>query len=54
MNHEQIQEAFRSWWKDSFPMAPPNSRTVETHTAFALYVLEMVTTLNEYTNDDSL
>jgi hypothetical protein len=53
MNHDEIEQTFRVWWKESFPMAPPNSRTVETHTAFALFVLEMVTTLREYT-DDSL
>lgn len=51
MTHQQIEEAFRDWWKQSFPMAPPNSRTVETHAAFALYVLELVDTMKEYTGD---
>lgn len=51
MNRDEIEAAFLVWWKDSFPLAPPNPRTVETHAAFAAYVLDMVNTLNEYTND---
>ena len=51
MNRDEIEAAFRVWWKESFPLVPPNPRTVETHTAFAVYVLDMVKTLKEYTND---
>lgn len=32
------EQLFREWWSDSYPSAPPNSRTVETHVAFAEYV----------------
>jgi hypothetical protein len=53
MTQEEIQAAFKAWWSESFPMAPPNSRTVETHTAFAHFVLQLAATLVEYT-DDSL
>ena len=39
MTPEKLTELFRSWWKDSFPTITPNSRTVDTHVAFAAYVL---------------
>jgi hypothetical protein len=45
---EELKETFTDWWKDSFPNVPPNSRTVETHVAFAAYVLELKETLAEY------
>lgn len=32
------EQLFREWWSDSYPSVPPNSRTVETHVAFADYV----------------
>jgi hypothetical protein len=51
MNYEELETAFRTWWAQSFPSAPANIRTVETHAAFAAYVLDMVKTLEEYTND---
>jgi hypothetical protein len=50
---EQIEHVFREWWSESFPMAPPNSRTIQTHTAFAEYTLQMASTLQEY-NDCSV
>ena len=48
MTHEQLSELFRAWWKDSFPSAPPNSRTVEIHVAFADYVLNSKECFDEY------
>jgi hypothetical protein len=41
MTENQIQLAFLDWWKDSFPLMPPNSRTIETHVAFSTYLLEL-------------
>lgn len=48
MTPQQIEETFRDWWADSFPTAPPNSRTVESHAAFGAYLLELADTLREY------
>jgi hypothetical protein len=48
MTDDQIQLAFAEWWKDSFPLMPPNSRTIDTHVAFASHVLAMVELLAEY------
>lgn len=48
MSPAELEETFRDWWKESFPLAPPNSRTVDTHVAFAAYVLELKDTLAEY------
>jgi hypothetical protein len=45
---EQLKAAFLDWWKDSFPMAPPNSRTVESHVAFASHVLSLAELFQEY------
>ena len=45
---EQLKAAFLDWWKESFPMAPPNSRTVETHVAFASHVLSLAELFKEY------
>jgi hypothetical protein len=51
MTEDQIQIAFLDWWRQSYPTAPPNSRTIQTHAAFAAYILQMNTTLHEYTNE---
>jgi hypothetical protein len=51
LNREELEAAFRVWWQQSYPTAPPNSRTVETHAAFAAYVLDMNNTLTDYVHD---
>ena len=38
MTDDQIQLAFLDWWKDSYPMVPPNPRTIDTHVAFAAHI----------------
>lgn len=48
MHSDELESTFRDWWKESFPNVPPNSRTVDTHVAFAAYVLELKETLAEY------
>lgn len=48
MTDTQIQAAFLDWWKDSFPMLPPNPRTIETHVAFASHIQAMADLLAEY------
>jgi hypothetical protein len=52
MTEEQLQAAFKEWWADSFPMANPSAKTVETHVAFALYVLELDEVMSEYKQFD--
>ena len=48
MSPEELAETFRDWWSESFPSAPPNPRTVDSHVAFAAYVLELKDTIAEY------
>lgn len=48
MTDDQIQLAFLDWWKESFPMLPPNPRTIETHVAFASHIQAMTDLLAEY------
>jgi hypothetical protein len=48
MTDEQLKVVFLDWWKESFPLAPPNSRTVETHVAFASHVLALAQLFQEY------
>jgi len=48
MTDTQIQAAFLDWWKDSYPMLPPNPRTIETHVAFAAHIQAMAELLAEY------
>jgi hypothetical protein len=52
MTEEQLQAAFKEWWADSFPMANPSAKTVETHVAFAAYVVELADVMNEYKQFD--
>lgn len=48
MTDDQIQATFLDWWKDSYPMLPPNPRTIDSHVAFASHVLSLVALLAEY------
>lgn len=48
MTLDELEETFRDWWNESFPLAPPNPRTVDSHVAFAAFVLELKETLEEY------
>ena len=48
MTDEQIQLAFLDWWKDSFPLMPPNPRTIDSHVAFASHIASMLNLLAEY------
>lgn len=48
MTDDQIQLAFLDWWKESFPLMPPNPRTIESHVAFASHIQSMLTLLTEY------
>lgn len=34
-----LEELFRQYWKDSFPMAPANKQSAASHVAFAQYAL---------------
>jgi hypothetical protein len=52
MTNEQLTAAFKDWWGESFPMACPSPKTVETHVAFAAHVLELVSVLAEYKEFD--
>jgi hypothetical protein len=53
MNKQELEALFLSWWKESFPSVPPNSRTVETHAAFADYVLKFQEVSNEYVEEEN-
>jgi hypothetical protein len=48
MTDDEIQLAFLDWWKDSFPLLPPNPRTIDTHVAFASHLLAMAALMAEY------
>jgi hypothetical protein len=52
MTEEQLQAAFKEWWADSFPLANPSAKTVETHVAFALHALELDEVMSEYKQFD--
>ena len=34
-----LEAAFRAWWAESFPSAPPGPHAVRSHVAFAQWVL---------------
>lgn len=34
-----LEAAFREWWAESFPSAPPGPHAVRSHVAFAQWVL---------------
>lgn len=44
MNPAEIEEAFRSWWLDSYKR-PPNVQTTMTHVAFAEHLLALIDTI---------
>jgi hypothetical protein len=48
MTSEELTELFCAWWNESFPLVPPNKQAVNTHVAFADYVLALNECLNEY------
>jgi hypothetical protein len=44
----ELETAFREWWAESYPNIPPNSRTVDSHVAFAQHVLQLAEVMEEY------
>ena len=52
MTDYQLEMAFKEWWADSFPLANPSAKTIETHVAFAAHVLELEGLMSEYEQFD--
>lgn len=48
MTDAQLQTAFLDWWKDSYPLVPPNPRTIDSHVAFAAHIQALSEALQEY------
>jgi len=40
-NYEELEDLFKQWWADSYPMIHPGPHSIRTHAAFALYVLNL-------------
>lgn len=36
---EEVEARFRSWWAESYPLAPAGGHAVRSHVAFALHLL---------------
>ena len=37
-----LEEMFKQYWQDSFPMAPANKQSAASHVAFAQHVLSQI------------
>ena len=42
LDQAALEELFRSYWVESFPMAFANKQSAASHIAFAAYVLEQL------------